>query len=91
MGFWFLDDLNDPIAGVLPLGVPWFGALGAVTLSLYGVFDHNRVGHHNERPGHDDAGIGGSVETVTVTNSGTGDLHIYLPAQLPGHGPVGRE
>jgi Abnormal spindle-like microcephaly-assoc'd, ASPM-SPD-2-Hydin len=40
-GFWFLDDLNDPIAGVLPLGVPWFGALGAVTLSLYGVFDHN--------------------------------------------------
>ena len=39
--FWFLGDLNDPIAGVLPLGVPWFGALGAVTLSLYGVFDHN--------------------------------------------------
>ena len=39
--FWFLDNLNDPIAGVLPLGVPWFGALGAVTLSLYGVFDHN--------------------------------------------------
>jgi hypothetical protein len=39
--FWFLDDLHDPIAGVLPLGVPWFGALGAVTLSLYGVFDHN--------------------------------------------------
>jgi hypothetical protein len=40
-GSWFLDDLHDPIAGVLPLGVPWFGALGAVTLSLYGVFDHN--------------------------------------------------
>jgi hypothetical protein len=40
-GIWILDDLNDPIAGVLPLGVPWFGALGAVTLSLYGVFDHN--------------------------------------------------
>jgi hypothetical protein len=40
-GFWFLDQLHDPIAGVLPLGVPWFGALGAVTLSLYGVFDHN--------------------------------------------------
>ena len=40
-GIWFLDELHDPIAGVLPLGVPWFGALGAVTLSLYGVFDHN--------------------------------------------------
>jgi HYDIN/CFA65/VesB-like, Ig-like domain len=39
--FWVLGDLDDPIAGVLPLGVPWFGALGAVTLSLYGVFDHN--------------------------------------------------
>ena len=26
---------------MLPIGVPWFGALGAVTLSLYGVFDHN--------------------------------------------------
>jgi hypothetical protein len=45
-GFWFLDDLNDPIAGVLPLGVPWFGALGAVTLSLYGVFDHNDHWEH---------------------------------------------
>jgi hypothetical protein len=40
-GIWLLDELHDPIAGVLPLGVPWFGALGAVTLSLYGVFDHN--------------------------------------------------
>src|SRR5215216_747757 len=40
-GIWFLDEIHDPIAGVLPIGVPWFGALGAVTLSLYGVFDHN--------------------------------------------------
>jgi hypothetical protein len=44
--FWVLDDLDDPIAGVLPLGVPWFGALGAVTLSLYGVFDHNDHWEH---------------------------------------------
>jgi hypothetical protein len=26
------------LAGVLPIGVPWFGALGAVTISLEGVF-----------------------------------------------------
>lgn len=31
----------DPVGGLLPLGVPWFGALGGVTISLYGVFDHN--------------------------------------------------
>jgi len=28
------------IGGILPVGVPWFGALGAVTVSLYGVFRH---------------------------------------------------
>jgi hypothetical protein len=35
----FLRDLND---GIIPLGIPWFGALGGTVLSLYGVFDHNR-------------------------------------------------
>jgi hypothetical protein len=39
---WFrLNEIADPIGGLLPLGVPWFGALGAVSISLYGVFDHN--------------------------------------------------
>ena len=33
----------DPVGGLLPLGVPWFGALGGVTISLYGVFDHYDV------------------------------------------------
>ncbi len=28
--------------GVLPIGVPWFGALGAVTISLEGVFQWNQ-------------------------------------------------
>jgi hypothetical protein len=41
LGWLRLDEITDPIGGVLPLGVPWFGALGAVTISLYGVFDHN--------------------------------------------------
>lgn len=35
-----IRDLPDPIAGIIPLAVPWFGALGAVAISLYGVFDH---------------------------------------------------
>ncbi len=29
------------LAGMLPVAVPWFGALGAVTISLEGVFLHN--------------------------------------------------
>jgi hypothetical protein len=28
--------------GPIPIGVPWWGALGAVTISLYGVFFHNQ-------------------------------------------------
>jgi hypothetical protein len=36
-----IDRIPDPIGGVIPIGVPWFGALGAVTISSYGVFDHN--------------------------------------------------
>jgi Abnormal spindle-like microcephaly-assoc'd, ASPM-SPD-2-Hydin len=37
--FW-LDRIHNPIGGIIPLGVPWFGALGAVTVSIYGVVDH---------------------------------------------------
>ena len=35
------DRIPDPIGGLIPVGVPWFGALGATMISLYGVFDHN--------------------------------------------------
>lgn len=34
-------DVPELIPGVVPAAIPWFGALGAVTISLYGVFDHN--------------------------------------------------
>lgn len=37
----WVDRLPNPIGGIIPLAVPWFGALGAVCVSLYGVFDHN--------------------------------------------------
>lgn len=36
-----VDRISDPIGGLVPMGVPWFGALGAVVISTYGVFDHN--------------------------------------------------
>lgn len=39
--FLLVDKILNPIGGVIPVGVPWFGALGATTLSIYGVFDHN--------------------------------------------------
>jgi hypothetical protein len=39
--FHQLAFISDPIGGIVPVGVPWFGALGAVLISLYGVFDHN--------------------------------------------------
>jgi hypothetical protein len=31
----------DPV-GIIPLAVPWWGALGAITIGLYGVFFHTR-------------------------------------------------
>lgn len=36
---WFRSLLPSPIGGI-SLAVPWFGALGAVLLSLTGLFDH---------------------------------------------------
>jgi hypothetical protein len=36
-----LDRIHNPIGGIIPLAVPWFGALGAVTISIYGVVDHS--------------------------------------------------
>jgi hypothetical protein len=37
----WLDRIHNPIGGIIPLGVPWFGALGAVTISIYGVVTNN--------------------------------------------------
>ena len=34
--------LRYPFAGILPIAVPWFGALGAVTISMQGVFLWNK-------------------------------------------------
>jgi hypothetical protein len=38
---WFgMDTLPNPIGGVVPLAVPWAGALGGVSLSLVGIAAH---------------------------------------------------
>lgn len=37
----WIDRIHNPIGGIVPLGVPWFGALGAVTISIYGIVDHS--------------------------------------------------
>src|SRR5262245_18942011 len=37
----FPDPPPRLLGGILPIGVPWFGALGAVTISLEGVFRYN--------------------------------------------------
>jgi hypothetical protein len=40
-GNWpLIKSIKAPIGGLLPIAVPWFGALGGVLISLYGVFDH---------------------------------------------------
>ncbi|MFI5845849.1 hypothetical protein ACIA8K_39705 [Catenuloplanes sp. NPDC051500] len=44
---WIVAHIPDVIGDVLPIGVPWFGALGAVTISLYGVFSHNEKWEKN--------------------------------------------
>lgn len=40
--WWILDDIADPVGGLMPLIVPWAGALGGVTISLMGTAKHSR-------------------------------------------------
>jgi hypothetical protein len=36
-----LRDVVPPVVAGVPVSIPWFGALGAVMIGLYGVFDHS--------------------------------------------------
>ncbi|HXM57294.1 MAG TPA: fibronectin type III domain-containing protein [Candidatus Dormibacteraeota bacterium] len=36
-----LRDAIPPVVAGVPISVPWFGALGAVLIGLYGIFDHS--------------------------------------------------
>jgi hypothetical protein len=46
---WF--DFMPASFGPVPVGVPWFGALGAVVISLSGVFGHEKDGMKTTGPG----------------------------------------
>jgi hypothetical protein len=43
-GIWPKPPLIPDFFGPIPIGVPWFGALGAILISLTGVFQHARAG-----------------------------------------------
>jgi hypothetical protein len=78
--------------GPIPFLVPWFGAIGAVLLSLSGVFDHRNDGDwdprycywHWSRPV-----IGGVVSVVSVLILQSGILAVggQLPSQADTRGP----
>jgi hypothetical protein len=53
----------DPI-GPVPLGVAWFGALGAVTISLYGMFRYSRSWDGGYNYGHLAGPLTGAVTGV---------------------------
>jgi|SRR5579872_550441 len=38
--FLGIDRIPNPMGGIIPVGVPWWGALGALTISIYGIVDH---------------------------------------------------
>ncbi|MDQ4143797.1 MAG: hypothetical protein M3198_08680 [Actinomycetota bacterium] len=40
--FGLQEDIPVLVADVMPIGVPWFGALGAVMISVEGIFKHNK-------------------------------------------------
>jgi len=43
------DRIPVILGGILPIGVPWFGAVGAVVISLEGVFQHTQEGNWDDR------------------------------------------
>ena len=84
--------------GALPLGVPWFGAVGATLISLTGIFKHS----HDWEPGYElwhvarplaGAFLGslGSLLFLVIVNSATvGPTHksstdFYVVAFLVGY------
>jgi hypothetical protein len=83
--------------GSVPLAVPWFGALGAVLISLTGVFDHKRDWDNDLWPWHLSRpliGIAVGVVSVLILQAGvlsvgagkaTSNLLYYLVAFLVGY------
>ena len=75
--------------GPVPLGVPWFGALGAVLISLTGVFDHEHDWNDGFWPWHlarPLIGVGLGVVSVLILKAGilaVGSAPPPQPASIP--------
>jgi hypothetical protein len=70
--------------GSVPVGVPWFGALGAVLISLTGVFEHEHDWDTDYWPWHvarPFVGIGLGVVSVLIFQAGILSVNSSLPSQ----------
>jgi len=88
---WHHDAGTTLIAGILPIAVPWFGALGAVTISLEGVFMWNDRWNNSYNYWHLGRPLFGAVlgtiafflYVVLVTASGTPPKFLEAPNVAP--------
>lgn len=72
-----------PSFGPIPVGVPWFGALGAVVISLTGVFEHKRDWDKDLWPWHVSRPlIGMALAVVSVLIFQSGILAVGSNPQL---------
>lgn len=79
--------------GPVPVGVPWFGALGAVLISLTGVFEHEHDWDESYWPWHVARPlVGAALGVVSVLIMQAGVLSVgatpILPAPMPTPTPV---
>ena len=72
--------------GPIPLGVPWFGALGAVLISLTGVFEHEHDWDSSYWPWHVARpliGIGLAVVSVIILQAGVLSVGLTPASSAP--------
>jgi IPT/TIG domain len=86
-GLYFVETFSLPAnLGSVPLGVPWFGAVGAVIISLTGIFEHagswntDYAFWHWSRPL-----IGATLGTVSVLMFQAGILAVGSTPTTPGN------
>ncbi|MDP9331537.1 MAG: hypothetical protein M3P11_12980 [Actinomycetota bacterium] len=84
------DEVPWLIAGLLPLGVPWFGALGGVIISLQGIFEYNAPAKWDPTYGHwhilrplfgSVVAVVGFLLFLAVLNAASTPPHFTTPGQ----------
>jgi len=84
---FFLPQTN--LFGSMPVGVPWFGALGAVLISLTGVFEHEHDWDASYWPWHVARPlVGVAVGVVSVLIMQAGILAVGSTPIQPGSTPT---